>query len=311
MLRVIKESEPDILFSAVIARFRREEMPERHSTCRGYESMLRKWIEPRWGNIPVRAIRTAEIEQWLRRMNCAAKTRHHRKALMHALFNAAIRWELSTHNPVSLVRVKGGSKRRRRPQLISLEEFRCVLDHLAAPYRQMVLLAALLGLRASEVVALKWRDIDFAAGTLLVERGAVSRRVADAKTESSQDLVPLDPWIAKELLVYLERHPGANNDDWVFPSPVTGGPLHQDSIRKRRLRPAGMAAGLEHPLGWHTFRHSYRRWLDEEGTPLGIIKELMRHAHISTTMDIYGVGTLTPAKRKANALIVEMALKQA
>lgn len=272
--------------------------------------MMRKWIGPQWGNVPIRAIRTADIEAWLRKMDCAPKTRKHRKALMHELFCAAIRWELATVNPVSMVRVKGGSKRRRRPYLISLEEFQRVLSFLAAPCRHMVLLAALLGLRASEVVALKWRDFDFSAGTLLVERGSVSRRIADTKTETSEDLMPLDPWLAAEMVDWRKAHPGSD-EDWVFPSRVTGGPLHQDSIRKRHLIPAGKAAGLERPLGWHTFRHSYRRWLDEAGTPVGIIKELMRHAHISTTMDVYGVGRLTPAKRRANAAIVEKALKQA
>jgi integrase len=294
-------------FSAVIAHFRAHEMPERHSTRAAYESMLRNWIEPRWSNFPLSAIRTADIELWLTTMRCAPKTRQHRKALLHALFSTAIRLELATQNPVSLARVKGGSKRRRRPFLFTLDEFRRVLAQLGDPYRQMVLLAALLGLRASEVVALKWTDFDFTTGTLLIERSSVARRIAKAKTESSQDVMPLHEAVASELLAYgLRCTP--SEEGWVFPSRVTGGPMHQDSIRQRHLRRAGWAAGLTRPLGWHTFRHSYRRWLDEAGTPLGIIKELMRHAHISTTMDVYGVGTLTPAKREAHTALVGMVL---
>jgi integrase len=41
-------------------------------------------------------------------------------------------------------------------------------------------------------------------------------------------------------------------------------------------------------IGWHTFRHSYRSWLDEAGAPLTVQKKLMRHASIQTTMNIYG-----------------------
>ena len=304
---VMQPSEPGMLFSSVITRFRAEEMPERHSTSASYESMLRTWIEPRWAHTSVNEIRTEDIELWLKHMHCAAKTRHNRKALMHALFSAAIRWECAVHNPVSLARVKGGSKRRRRPFLITLDEFRSVLSQLPEPYRLMVLLAGLLGLRASEVVALKWTDCDFAAGTLVIERGSVSRRVANAKTESSQDLMPLHPEVIGELLDY-RKYSRKSDDSWMFPSPVTGGPFHQDSIRKKHILQAGLAAGFKRPLGWQTFRHSYRRWLDEAGTPMGIIKELMRHAHISTTMDIYGVGTLTAAKRAAHSTLVETAL---
>jgi integrase len=267
--------------------------------------MLRSWIGPRWGNMPVSAIKTADIESWLKSMKCAPKTRQHRKALMRALFQAAIRWEMASHNPVHLARVKGGSKRRRRPRLISLDEFERVLCCLREPFRQMVMLAALLGLRASEIVALRWEDFDFVAGTLRIERGCVAGRIADAKTESSQDLMPLHPAIAAEMLRYQER---SRKSEWVFSSPVTGQPYHQDTIRQRHLRRAGIRAGLGFRLGWHTFRHSYRRWLDEAGTPVGIIKELMRHAHISTTMDVYGVGTLTPAKRRAHSRLVDLVL---
>ena len=294
------------MFASVIERFRQSEMPERHSTRTAYESMLQKWIAPRWGSIPVSAIKTADIELWLSQMNCAPKTRQHRKTLLHTLFNAAVRWEMVHRNPVALARVRSGSRRRRRPLLITLDELRIVLSHLESPWREMTLLAALLGLRASEVVALKWADFDFGNGTVRIERSSVSRRVARAKTESSEDLLPLTGIVAAEMREWRERGP-ESAEDWVFPSPVTGGPYHQDSIRKRHLNAAGRAAGLSRPLGWHTFRHSYRRWLDEAGTPLGIIKELMRHAHISTTMDVYGVGTLTPAKRQAWSTLAALA----
>ena len=59
-------------------------------------------------------------------------------------------------------------------------------------------------------------------------------------------------------------------------------------------------------VGWHTFRHTYRTWLDETGAPLGVQQKLMRHADISTIMT-YGNSQMK-AKRKANSKVVEMAL---
>lgn len=296
-------------FSGVIERFRYGEMPERYSTRRSYESMLTQWIEPRWGHLRISAIRTADIEQWLREMDCSPKTRQHRKALLHVLFECAIRWEMTGRNPVAGVRLRGVTKRLRRPLLITLAELRLIIDRVKEPFRQMVLLAALLGLRASEVVALKWTDFDFSRLTVHVQRGSVSGRISPAKTESSEDLLPLHEDIARQMLLY-QTYARRSEEGWVFPSPATGRPFQQDSIRKRHLIPAGMALGLAGTLGWHTFRHSYRRWLDEAGTPVGIIKELMRHADISTTMNVYGVGTLTPAKRDAHTALVTKALRQ-
>jgi site-specific recombinase XerC len=67
---------------------------------------------------------------------------------------------------------------------------------------------------------------------------------------------------------------------WVVSNPVTGKPYHQEEIQKRRIRKAGITAKVGSDIGWHTFRHSYRSWLDETGAPLTVQKELMRHASI-------------------------------
>lgn len=61
-------------------------------------------------------------------------------------------------------------------------------------------------------------------------------------------------------------------------------------------------------IGWHTFRHSYRSSLDHTEAPLGVQKELMRHASIQTTMNIYGKA-MTDSKRQAHSRVVEMVLK--
>jgi POT family proton-dependent oligopeptide transporter len=63
-------------------------------------------------------------------------------------------------------------------------------------------------------------------------------------------------------------------------------------------------------IGWHTFRHTYRSWLDATGAPMGVQQKLMRHAQISTTMNVYG-NALMEAKREANAAVVSKVLRNA
>ena len=87
-------------------------------------------------------------------------------------------------------------------------------------------------------------------------------------------------------------------EGWLFANPVTGKPYHQEEIQKKHIRKAGVAAGIGSDIGWHTFRHSYRSWLDETGAPLTVQKELMRHASIQTTMNIY-TQALSSEKREA------------
>ena len=95
----------------------------------------------------------------------------------------------------------------------------------------------------------------------------------------------------------------------MFANPVTGRPYHQEEIQKRHIRKAGIAAEIGGDIGWHTFRHSYRSWLDETGAPLTVQKELMRHASIQTTMNIYGKA-MTDTKRQAHSKVVEMVLRK-
>jgi integrase len=70
------------------------------------------------------------------------------------------------------------------------------------------------------------------------------------------------------------------------------------------------AAGKYDGIGWHTFRHTYRSWLDDTGAPMGVQQKLMRHAQISTTMNVYG-NALMEAKREANTKVVRKALRSA
>lgn len=76
----------------------------------------------------------------------------------------------------------------------------------------------------------------------------------------------------------------------------------------RELDRASEAAGLGH-MGTHTFRHSYRMWIDAIGTPIGVQQKLMRHSDIRTTMNIYGDAD-TSDMREAHGKVVQLALAQ-
>jgi len=103
-------------------------------------------------------------------------------------------------NPISLVRVKGASKRTRQPRSLTVEEFRLLLTRLREPFGTMAVVCVCFGLRISECLALRWSDVDWLNGRLRVERGIVEQNLDDVKTdESRKSLV-----IAEELLERLK-----------------------------------------------------------------------------------------------------------
>jgi integrase len=73
----------------------------------------------------------------------------------------------------------------------------------------------------------------------------------------------------------------------------------------RELQRASEAAGIG-GLGTHSFRHTYRTWLDSVGTTVGVQQKLMRHSDIRTTMNIYG-DAASADMREANDKVVKLA----
>jgi integrase len=292
-------------FGALLDRYVEKELSERYSTRKSYLSNIRVHIRPRWGEYPVDKMKPMAMEQWLHDLPLAPKSKTHVRGIMHLVFKCAERWGIVElgKNPVSLVRVKNASKRLKRPRVLDVAEYFELLKHLDEPHRTMVLVAQCLGLRVSEILGLQWGDFSFENRSVLVQRSVVGGRVDDVKTEYSKDDVPLDARLAEALLSWRAASFFPRDTDWVFANPVTGRPFHQESLRKRQLQRAAKLAGLGEDIGWHTFRHTYRSWLDETGAPMKVQQELMRHASIQTTMNVYG-RAMTETKRRANSQVV-------
>lgn len=305
------QSTEGIHFDAVIDRYLREKLPRRHSSASKYRSWLRHHIQPKWGSVLIQNVKPLLVEEWLSGLDLAPKSKGHIRSIMHILFNWAMKWELmdlDKMNPMKLVRVEGSSKRLRQPRTLTVKEFRLLLERLEEPIRTMCIVAACLGLRASEVAGLRWGDFDWENRQVHIQRGFVIGHVDEVKTTNSNRSLPVHRALATLLLEYKkETAPNAKDIDWLFPSPyATGRPRWPWTIQRTHLLPAGIRAGLGR-IGWHTFRHSYSTLLRALRVDLKVQQELLRHADIRTTMNIY-TQAMPDAMRRANSRVVEMVL---
>jgi len=160
----------------------------------------------------------------------------------------------------------------------------------------MVLVAGCLGLRASEIMGLQWGDLDWDNLTVFIRRSATGKHIYETKTEGSSKPVPLDPNLADVLLSHRERSPYKASTDFVFAG-ESGQPRWRGILLSDHIKPAAERAGIG-KIGWHTFRHTFSTLVHSMGTDLAVQKELLRHADIKTTMNIY-TQAVAPAKRKA------------
>ena len=289
-----------VTFDALVDHYVEQELPQlRYGTQQAHLCTLRRWIRPRWGACLLEEIKPVAVEQWLRSLALAPKTKVNLRSLFHLVYQHGRRWELIDANPIDLVRQNSG--RRIIPRVLNVDEIRRVLEQLAEPYRTMVLVASCLGLRASEIVGLRWGDFNWVDQTVLVTRSVVHGRVGDTKTEASRLPLPIDDRLADALREQRRRNLHVGPEDWVFANPA-GRPRSQESILAHQLKPASVRAGIG-KIGWHTFRHSYSTMLRSAQVDLKVQQELLRHSTIQSTLNIY-TRAIPKQKREANSLVV-------
>lgn len=299
--------EQPVTVAALAARFEEQCIPKRcrRATQKLYGSILKNHILPRWGPELVQNVKPMAVEEWLENYPHSRQIKRHVRGLMHNLFQAALRWEILDRNPISLVRQSG--RRMKKPRVLTSAEFRAVLAQLDEPYRTMVLTVACLGLRVCELIGLCWSDIDFDNLTVSVRRSVVEGEINPTKTEASEAALPLDPELATALLDHRRRSVYVGSDDFVFASSL-GKPRWPDSMLADYLKPAAEQAGVG-KIGWHTFRHTYSTMLAALGTKPAVQKEMLRHADIQTTLNVY-TQAVTDDKREAASKLVRELLKK-
>src|SRR5204863_2945430 len=79
---------------ALIARYEQEEMPTRYSTRVSYQSFIKNYIRPRWADTPITTVKTMAVEDWLKKLKLAPKTKGHIKGLMSLIFKCGQRWQV-------------------------------------------------------------------------------------------------------------------------------------------------------------------------------------------------------------------------
>ncbi len=294
----------------LVPQYRIEKMPQRASTRRGYEVYLQKHILPKWQDAELTELQARPVELWLQSLDLAPKSKVHIRGLLRVLWDYAMwRGDVPTlRNPMELVQVRNGSKRTRKPRTMTIEEFHRLSAILTEPYRTMATVGVCLGLRWSEIVGLQWQDLDWLNGELRLQRAVVKQIEDEVKTVHSSKPMALDSRILDLLKQHKQSSVFTEPGDWVFASPEKHGKLPRSYTSFwEKLGRSCQDAGIKH-VSPHSFRHSYRAWLDELGTPITVQQRAMRHGDIRVTMS-YG-DAVGEGLREATSKVAAKAIPQ-
>jgi len=323
-----ESSEPDRKYR-LLEQVRRAIRELRYSrrTEKAYVQWIRRFIVHHDRRHP-RDMDAGHVDAFLRHLvlaeEVAASTQAQARAAIRFLYDRVLREPLTREvtgapaTPSGFVGV-----------VLSTSELRAVLGYLDEPYRLCAGLMYGGGLRLSECMTLRVKDIDRDRHTLTIcaGKGGKDRLVPLAMVS----VPPLDRWLTRQhrawvldvragilvggLTLALEKKYPRAAGDWrwryVFPSSRTAldsagqrrrHHLH-GSAMQRAMQTAVARSGLTKRVTCHSLRHSFATHLLESGADIRTVQQLLGHTDVRTTMRYThvlnhgGVGVVSPADR--------------
>ena len=249
------------------------------STIRGYRSVIEAHLLPAFGDKPVERVTGPMIERWIAGFDGSPRTRNKLLIQLSGILGRAKKVYGLRENAASTVE-KFQAKPSGDIEVFSPEEVRALVR--AAESEQdaaLFLTAAFTGLRMGELIALRWRDVDF-GGSVVRVRGSFSAGALTTPKSGKVRAVPLASDVASALAGLGRRELWAADEDLVFVGEI-GGYLDGSALRRRYKR-ALSAADLR-PLRFHDLRHTFGTRMIAEAD-IRRVQEWMGHADVQTTM---------------------------
>ena len=249
------------------------------STVRGYRSMINTHLLPAFGSMPVEDVTTAVIETWVAGYEGSPRSRNKLLIQLHGILGRAKKvYGLAANAAVEVEKFQ--QKASGDIQVFSPEEVWALVRAAASEQdAALFLTAAFTGLRMGELLALRWRDVDFAGEAVRVRASYSTGQLTTPKSGKVR-AVPLAPAVAAALAPLSRRENWVGDDDLVFVG-IAGEYLDGSALR-RRYKVALGAADLR-PLRFHDLRHTFGTRMIAQAD-IRRVQEWMGHADVQTTM---------------------------
>lgn len=311
-------------FGELVNHYLNHELPRLSKSARKTnKSYIKNWIEAKWHGHRAGSMKTMQIQEWLDRIQRPDGTKLKIKNVLSAIFSHGVRWELVERNPVC---GQGGSPGHRgastgvrqsnrvsiRRVILAPDIVRQTLEQLPLRESTMALVDAVTALRASELIALKWKHVGWETGILQSEFALVEGELKETKSRNNP--LPLAEPVLQVLRLWREHTPYRSEEDWIFASPYYDGttPYTYQILFRRHIRPviekiSGIKSSKEAPIGWHTLRRSLATLLISNGENVKVTQSQLRHTTSRITLELYAQAVSTD-QQEAHKKVVQMML---
>jgi integrase len=249
------------------------------STVAGYRWIIDAQLRPAFGEMRLEDVTTERVEEWIAGLTLAPSSRRKALVILHGIFQRARKVYGLRVNPVAEVETPR-LDRSGDIEVFSPEEVWALVR--AADSEQdaaIYLTAAFTGLRMGELLALRWRDVDFSGQAIRVRASYAAGQLTTPKSGKVRS-VPMAPEVARALARMGERADFTGDEDLVFIG-EWGGYVDGSALR-RRYKSSLKAAGLRR-LRFHDLRHTFGTRMIAKAD-IRRVQEWMGHADVQTTM---------------------------
>ena len=266
-------------------------------TLEGYKGNVDRYLVPKLGPIPLEKLSPRHVQEMEAQLlkegrrdggPLAPRTVLQVHSVLSKALNDSSKLGVMVRNVVTVVEPPRTTKYE--AQFLDWEEVHAFLDQITDPlHHTLTLLASQTGLRRSEMLGLRWRDLDLSNGTLSVRRALIKLPSGATELKVPKNghgrVVDLPPESVEALKIHRERSPETSgNGNFVF-CHSDGSALDPDLVTQAFERIA-KRCGLQ-GLRLHDLRHTHASLLLSQGIHPKIVSERLGHSSIAITMDLY------------------------
>jgi integrase len=297
------------------------------TTQERYKGIIENYLYPAFEKLCLRDLATQAIQRYfsgLHSSNLSHESLDKIRDVLSSILGSAVNYELLVKNPAGGVRLPAEKKgKRKQKPHISPEQFDALLAEIPEPYATMVYVAVYAGLRVSELIGLRWDDVQ--ADAITIDERYCRGDWGAPKSDSSNATIGVDRCVIERIhrlkLLTVEvkagravrRYKVVKSDapgDLVFQSVKAGRLMRDNNILTRFIKPAGEKFGIGF-VNWRCLRTSYATWRIEAGANPKDVQGQMRHSRIATTMDIYAQFVPESQRRAVDRMMTMVADRRA
>jgi len=240
---------------------------KRHT--QNYKAKLKRFYDY-FGNAQLSKVTTPFIQSYINGITAESKTLANKSlTLIKAFFNFAVSQELISVNPCN--RIKKFKLPEKQPLYFKETELIIVLSYIQnQDLRDMVIFAVNTGMRLSELINLRFDQIDLERETVILNNQTSITKSKKVRT------IPLN---TSAKTVILKR--AVNNSEYVF---THNNEKFKISYASHEFKKAVRKAGLNDAFHFHSLRHTFASYLVIKNIPIFSVSKLLGHSNVNTTM---------------------------